>query len=134
MALIEDIEMKIINDYHEYTKMAGSDFRICSDLKALWQAFEGELKTKQGTCYGVGLRNYGSRLHEFLGENMNEFTENEIIFVVEEVAKKYIEIRKISIDFKTIKYNRGQISMDITLHPIFGPYLNTFTYNTGCDD
>lgn len=125
--------MKIIDDYYEYTKMAGSDYRICSDPKALWQAFEGELKTKQGTCHGVGLRNYGSRLHEFLGENMNEFTESEITFAVEEVAKRYIEIKYIDIDYKSIKYNRSKISMNITLHSIFGPYLHIFSYDTGCE-
>jgi phage baseplate assembly protein W len=132
MALIRDIEMKITNDYCEYTEMAGSDFRVCDDAKTLWQAFEGELKTKQGECHGIGMLNYGSRLHEFLGENLNEFSHDEVKFVVEEVSKRYIEIRDIEVDFTSIKFKKGTINMQITITSLFGRNLHIFSYDTGC--
>ena len=134
MALIRDIEMKITEDYHECTRMAGSDFRICEDPKALWQAFEGELKTKQGECHGIGLRYYGSRLHELLGENLDDFTKNEIQFIVDEVANRYIEIKEVEIDFGTFNLHKGLINMEITLKSIFGRNLHIFSYDTGCGD
>lgn len=134
MALIRDINMRITEDYHENTDMAGSDFRVCEDQTALWQAFEGELKTKQGECHGIGMAYYGSRLHEFIGENLNDFTKDEIEFVVDEVAKRYIEIKTIEINFGKFNFHKGIISMEITLKSIFGRSLHIFSYSTGCGD
>lgn len=135
VVLLKDILMEITNDYHENTRMVGSDYRECEDKYALWQAFEGELKTKKGTCKGIGLIGYGSRLHELVGENMNEYFETEVEDMVMEVAAKYPGyIKNVYITFTANERRRGYISMDITLDTIFGPMLNLFTYDTGCDD
>lgn len=135
MPLIEDIKMKIESDYFETTKMAGSDYRLCNENYAIWQAFEGELKTKLGTCYGVGLTTatYGSELHTLLGENLNDYMPSEIEKMVKDVADRYpYEIRTFKINFDSIDLREGSISMEITIYTMFGPITEIFYYDKGC--
>lgn len=135
MPLIEDIKMKIESDYFETTKMAGSDYRPCNENYAIWQAFEGELKTKLGTCYGVGLTTatYGSELHTLLGENLNDYMPSEIEKMVKDVADRYpYEIRTFKINFDSIDLREGSISMEITIYTMFGPITEIFYYDKGC--
>ena len=135
MPLIEDIKMKIERDYFETTKMVGSDYRPCNENYAIWQAFEGELKTKLGTCYGVGLTTatYGSELHTLLGENLNDYMPSEIEKMVKDVADRYpYEIRTFKINFDSIDLREGSISMEITIYTMFGPITEIFYYDKGC--
>ena len=135
MPLIEDIKMKIESDYFETTNMAASDYRPCNENYAIWQAFEGELKTKLGTCYGVGLTTatYGSELHTLLGENLNDYMPSEIEKMVKDVADRYpYEIRTFKINFDSIDLREGSISMEITIYTMFGPITEIFYYDKGC--
>jgi hypothetical protein len=135
MAYIKDIRTKTFQDgYFEYTATTGSDIQMCEDKEALLQAFEGELKTRLGACSGIGLSNYGSLLYTFLGENLTEITQAEIVSAIQAVGDNYIEIREVQVNIKNVNLNRGQIQIEGIIMSIFGPinFKTQFT-EKGCD-
>jgi hypothetical protein len=132
MARIIDIEMRIENDWNEYTKTIGADIKMCEDLYALWQAYEGELKTRLGVVRGFGLKNYGSRLYTLLGENLADFTFDEPKGMIQEVSSKYPMIKQTLIDVDQVYWDRGQFKCEITLITNFGRITKVFINEGGC--
>jgi phage baseplate assembly protein W len=138
MPLIEDIKMRIDNNsFYEYTMNRGSDLLFCQNNYALWQAFEGELKTPLGECRGINLvNNYGSRLYTLIGENIDYMsTPSEVQGMIQEVANRYTEIKSVNTNIDPDEWSKGIISVKITLVTIFGQITENFTLTTatGCD-
>jgi hypothetical protein len=126
MTEINDLQTWVNRDYWEYTKIRGSDFLNIEDQEALQQAVIGELKTRQGTCYGVGLEDYGSKLYQILGQNIDDLVVKEVQDYVKDVANKYSQINSISIE-ELITYSDGSVDMKITIDSIFGKTIAPFS-------
>lgn len=134
MPLIKDIKMRIENDWSEYVIIRGSDTVMCQDNYAIWQAVEGELKTKRGTCSGIGLQYYGSRLYTLIGSNLNDSTPQEVQGMIWEVTGTYSEILNCEIQFNQDFWDKGNIVANLRLSTIFGNTIHEFIYNiqNGC--
>jgi phage baseplate assembly protein W len=135
LPLIEDIQMKIDDQGNEYTEIKGSDLVMCQDAYALWQAFEGELKTPLGACKGWMTTNYGSRLPQLIGSNLTfDILEPEVKDMIVETAGHYSQIGDVEIDINSDDWTKGIINATVTLYTVFGQITENFTYNTGnCD-
>lgn len=129
MTEINDLQTWINKDYWEYTKIRGSDFINIEDGEALWQAIEGELKTRRGTCYGIGLETYGSNLYKVLGENIGDLEAKQVQQYVKEVMDNYPQISSWSMDNLT-NYSDGSVDLVITVHSIFGITTKPFSLCT----
>ena len=70
------------NDFEEWTVIENDDITILEDVEALWQGIVGTLHTPLGYIDGVTLENYGSKLLQLRGMNIN--------YHIAELAKVYI--------------------------------------------
>ena len=132
MARLKDVEMRIDNDWWEYSKTIGSDLRMCEDNYAIWQALEGELKTQQGSVRGIGLENYGSRLYTLLGENFSVYTPQEAETMVKEVSARYRDILDTKVSTDQIAWDQGLFKCKIIITTNFGEIMQVFTNQGEC--
>lgn len=97
---LDDVYVEGANDFEEWTVIEADDIIILEDVEALWQGIVGTLHTPKGYIDGVTLENYGSRLLELRGMNLN--------YHIAELAKVYIrdtipQYQGYVIDFPKIK-------------------------------
>lgn len=79
---LDDIYVEGANDFEEWTVIENDDITILEDVEALWQGIVGTLHTPLGYIDGVTLENYGSKLLQLRGMNLN--------YHIAELAKVYI--------------------------------------------
>lgn len=130
MTEINDLQVWIKDDFWEFSRIRGSDFINIEDGDCLWQAVEGELKTKKGDCRGVGLETYGTSLYQILGQNIDDLVIKEMERCVNEVASKYPQIQSMTIMEVTV-YKNGDIRMIITIQSTFGQITKPFSLCQG---
>lgn len=97
---LDDVYIEGANDFEEWTVIENDDITILEDVEALWQGIVGCLHTPQGYIDGVTLENYGSKLLQLRGMNLN--------YHIAELAKVYIketipQYQGYVIDFPKIK-------------------------------
>jgi hypothetical protein len=130
----EDIKMRIEDDFDEYTRIRGSDVVMCQDAYAIFQAYEGEVKTPIGECTGWGMAKYGSRIYQILGTNFTDVLKTEVVSMLVEVGKKYPEINSVSVEVDDDEWQKGHLSALVTLDTAFGEVQNLVRYQErGCD-
>jgi phage baseplate assembly protein W len=105
----EDIKMDIYHNYEEVTQVVAEDITLTTDTYTLWQAIEGELKTKLGEVDAEAFEGYGSRLHELLGQPMSDLLHKEVEYFVELVMDNYDNIESWDVD-TTIEQRPGKLS------------------------
>lgn len=88
----EDLMMTIYHNYEEVTRITVNDVSLTGGTYTLWQTIEGELKTRLGEVRAEAFANYGSRLHELLGQQMTDFINKEVEYYVELVMQNYPEV------------------------------------------
>jgi hypothetical protein len=106
-----DIKFKVIDDFNEDVYPIPSDITVTDEYEGLWQAICGELKTWIGEVRCTHLSNYGSRLHELLGENIDDNFFDELNFYVQEVIDNYPEVMEYEID--SIETRGGYYSFNL---------------------
>lgn len=79
---LDDVYVEGANDFEEWTVIENDDITILEDVEALWQGIVGTLHTPLGYIDGVTLENYGSKLLQLRGMNLN--------YHIAELAKVYI--------------------------------------------
>lgn len=79
---LDDVYVEGANDFEEWTVIENDDITILEDVEALWQGIVGTLHTPLGYIDGVALENYGSKLLQLRGMNLN--------YHIAELAKVYI--------------------------------------------
>lgn len=79
---LDDKYVEGANDFEEWTVIENDDITILEDVEALWQGIVGTLHTPLGYIDGVTLENYGSKLLQLRGMNLN--------YHIAELAKVYI--------------------------------------------
>jgi phage baseplate assembly protein W len=111
----EDLLMTIYDDYEEKTTVAVNEISLTGGVYTLWQTIEGELKTKLGEVDCETFRNYGSRLHELLGQPMTELLNREIEYYVELVMDNYPEVESWTIE-TTTERKEGKIRFVLSVY------------------
>lgn len=110
----EDLLMTIYHDYEEETTIVVNDIDLTSGTYTLWQTIEGELKTKLGEVDCETFANYGSRLHELLGQQMTSLLNREVEYFVELVMNNYPEVDSWSIEI-TKEQRPGKLSFVLSV-------------------
>lgn len=124
---LDDIYVEGANDFEEWTIIDNDDITILEDVEALWQGIVGTLHTPLGYIDGVTLENYGSKLLQLRGMNLN--------YHIAELAKVYIrdtipQYQGYVIDFPKIKItqpnpdgkHRYTMQIYLEVNSIFGRF------------
>lgn len=123
-------------DFDETTVIEEDDIIILQDVEALWQGIVGCLHTPLGAIDGVQLENYGSRLLELRGQNLDFHLVELAKIYIKDTIPQYqgyvidfpvIEIRKPSRERDYDKYGRFSMEIYIEVDSVFG-YFNRTLY------
>jgi phage baseplate assembly protein W len=95
----------------------------------LAQAIIARLATNEGELYDVGHADYGSRLHDVIGEINNETTRRRIKAIVRDCLAQELRIREVtSIRALTNPGDPHRVDIEITVLPIESSVYLTVTY------
>ena len=95
------------------------DFETVSDEQNLVQAILHRLTTEEGELYDIGHADYGSRLHELIGEPNNARTREMLMNLVKECLAEEPRILEVT-DIKVTpnQYDLNRLDIEITVLPI----------------
>lgn len=95
------------------------DLGIITDEDNLLQAIICRLATSEGELYDVGHADYGSRLHEMVGEINNAATRHRIKALIRECLNQEPRIKEIvSVNVLTDHRDPNRVNIEITVLPI----------------
>jgi hypothetical protein len=109
------------NNYDERAKIRNLDINIIQDAHALWQTIVEEIKTPQGSVKSWGNEEYGTELLEYIGVIMDELTANQIAYICEECATKYVEVTSAQCDVN-LKRKDKRIEFTLSVVSIYGEH------------
>jgi phage baseplate assembly protein W len=105
------------------------DLETVSGEKNLEQAIIARLSTEQGELYDIGHSEYGSRLHEAIGEINNEVTRRKIKAIVHECLTQESRIREItSINVFSDSHDHHRLNIEVTVLTVEGKNYLTLMY------
>jgi phage baseplate assembly protein W len=92
------------------------DISTISEIDNLAQAIIARLSTEEGELYDIGHADYGSRLHEVIGEMNDELAWRKIKVLVQECLDQEPRIKKI-IDIKVLPdpIERYRVNIEVTV-------------------
>jgi phage baseplate assembly protein W len=98
---------------------AKGDFEIISDEQNLVQAIVHRLTTEEGELYDIGHADYGSRLHELVGEPNNARTREMLMNLVKECLAEEPRILDVT-DIKVTpnQHDLNRLDIEITVLPV----------------
>lgn len=95
------------------------DLDLIEDKDNLLQAIICRLSTSEGELYEVGHADYGSRLHEIVGEINNAATRNRIKALIRECLLQEPRIKEIvRVNVVTDHRDPNRVNIEITVLPI----------------
>jgi len=125
----EDLKLKFDELGADLTVNSEGDLDTISDEDNLAQAIIARLSTEVGELADVGHADYGSRLHELVGEINNEATRERIKALVIECLTQERRIKKIaSVNVKTDPHDPNRVDIEITVLPIGSRTFLTVLY------
>ena len=113
----KDLKLKFDKLGADLTATEG-DFETVSDEDNLAQAIIARLTTAEGELHDIGHADYGSRLHELIGEPNNERTRERIKNVVQDCLTQEPRIREVtSINVRPNPDDLNRLDIEITVLP-----------------
>jgi phage baseplate assembly protein W len=105
------------------------DFETVSDEQNLVQAIIHRLTTEEGELYDIGHADYGSRLHELVGEPNNARTREMLKNLVNECLAEEPRILEVT-DIKVTpnQYDLNRLDIEITVRPVGKSTLLSVAY------
>lgn len=105
------------------------DFETVSDEHNLVQAIIHRLTTEEGELYDIGHADYGSRLHELVGEQNNARTRERLRNLIKECLAEEPRITEVT-DIKVApnQYDPNRLDIEITVRPIGKSMLVSLGY------
>jgi phage baseplate assembly protein W len=95
------------------------DIGTVSGRKNLGQAILHRLLTRKGELIEIGHPDYGSRLHELIGEPNNERTRELVSMYIKECLIQEPRVKEIvELKITPLRDNRSAVTVDITVLPI----------------
>jgi len=125
----KDLKLKFYEIGADLTATKKGDFETVKDEDNLAQAIITRLSTDQGELYDIGHADYGSRLHEVIGEINNEATRQRLKALVRECLvqeRRIVEINNISVLPDPSDLHR--VDIEITILPIESSVYLTIVY------
>lgn len=95
----------------------------------LAQAIIARLATEEGELYDIGQTDYGSRLHELIGEVNNDATRQRVKAKVQECLTREPRIMEVtSINVRADPNDPHRLDIEITVLPVESSVYLTLTY------
>jgi len=117
----KDLKLKFDLSGADLTTIHEGDFGTISEEDNLAQAIITRLSTDEGELYDIGHADYGSRLHEVIGEVNNAETRDRIKTLVENCLVQETRIKEVA-NVNVIKdpHDLHAVDIEITVIPIKG--------------
>ena len=108
---------------------AQGDFEIVTDEDNLAQAIIARLSTDEGELDDIGHADYGSRLHDVIGEVNNAITRQKIKAIVMNCLVQEDRIKEVAgVNVETSPDDPHRVEIEITIIPIAGRSFLTLLY------
>jgi len=128
-AIGKDLKLKFDPLGADLTVTTEGDLDTVSDDDNLAQAIIARLTTEEGELHDIGHADYGSRLHELIGEVNSETTRERIKAVVRDCLAQEPRIKEVvSINVRADSYDRNRVHIDMTVLPIGSSTFLTVVY------
>jgi phage baseplate assembly protein W len=125
----KDLKLKFDEMGADLVIATRGDLDTIAEEDNLAQAIIARLATDQGELYDIGHADYGSRLHEVIGEINNAATRQRIKAVVQACLEQEPRIRKVTnISVLTDPRDPHRADIEITLLPIESRVYLTVRY------
>lgn len=125
----KDLRLKFDELGADLVVTSNGDLDTVADEDNLAQAIVARLSTDEGELYDVGHADYGSLLHELIGEVNNERTRERIKARVRDCLVQEPRIREVtSVNVKTVPYDPHRVDIEITVLPIGSSTYLTVVY------
>ncbi len=110
-----------------------SDIAVFSERENLAQALTLRLLTSRGSLRSLGHAEYGSRLHELIGESKSEVTRNLCrLFVLQAVAQEpRVEDKAVAFSFDLAQETASSFYFNLAVRPIKGDELVNISLEVG---
>ncbi len=106
-----------------------ADLDVVSEEDNLTQAIIIRLATEKGELYDIGHADYGSRLHEMIGEVNNAATRQRIKAIVKECLDQEPRIKEVTnINLSPDPTDPHRVNIEITIVPIQSNHYLTIMY------
>jgi phage baseplate assembly protein W len=94
------------------------DLSTITDEDNLAQAIICRLATEEGELYDIGHADYGSMLHDVIGEVNNELTRKKIRIIVEDCLFEEPRVEKVvSVNFLSDPTDHHKVNIELTVLP-----------------
>jgi len=125
----KDLELKFDRLGADLIVTTEGDLGTVSDEDNLAQAIIARLSTDVGELYDIGHADYGSRLHELIGEINNETTRERIKAVVLDCLTQEPRIKEItSVEVRRDPHDPHRVDVEITVLPLGSSTFLTVVY------
>jgi phage baseplate assembly protein W len=105
------------------------DFDTVSEEDDLAQAIIARLATDEGELTDIGHADYGSRLHDLIGEVNNAVTRERIKALVRDCLTQELRIKEVtSINVRTVPHDPSRVDIEITVVPVRSSIFLTIVY------
>jgi len=125
----KDLKLKFDQLGADLTATPEGDLDTVSHEDNLAQAIIARLMTEEGELQDVGHADYGSRLHELIGEPNTERTRERIKNLVRDCLTQEPRIKEVtSVNVKTNSEDLNRLDIEITVLPVGGGVFLSVIY------
>jgi phage baseplate assembly protein W len=115
----KDLKLKFDEIGADLSATKKGDLGTVTDADNLAQAIIARLSTDEGELYDIGHADYGSRLHDVIGEINNEATRQRIKGLVRECLVQEHRIREvINVNVIPHSHDPNRVDIEMTILPI----------------
>lgn len=108
--------------FYEKTDYPCDDLWLIANEECLWQCLVGEIKTPfRALSNSVGQQNYGCKIWDLMGENIDSLLVKEFESLIIETCLKYSEVRNV-ININTKIGSLDSFLVEITIDSIYGTF------------
>jgi phage baseplate assembly protein W len=128
-AIGKDLKLTFDELGADLTVTPEGDFDTVSEEDDLAQAIIARLATDEGELHEIGHADYGSRLHDLIGEVNNAVTRERIKAKVRDCLAQEPRIKEVtSINVRTTPHDLSRVDIEITVVPIGSSMFLTIVY------
>jgi phage baseplate assembly protein W len=125
----KDLRLKLDELGADLAVTSKGDFDTVSEEDDLAQAIIARLSTDEGELYDIGHADYGSRLHDLIGQVNNAITRERIKALVRDCLVQETRIKEVtSINVRPAAHDPSRVDVEVTVLPIGSSVFLTIVY------
>jgi phage baseplate assembly protein W len=125
----KDLKLKFDELGADLTVTPEGDFGTVSEEDDLAQAIIARLSTDEGELHDIGHADYGSHLHDLIGQVNNAVTRERTKALVRDCLTQETRIKEVtSINVRSAAHDPSRVDIEITVLPIGSSVFLTIVY------